>query len=499
MYTGIIVSAAAFLMLSSAVFCSGHACSANVSRAVSEISERGAEFALGMEEYAMESLASVSSRRSPNGTIINIGSDGVVSGWALDPDDRDQSIKVRFFVDGEARVGTAIGAAFASETDASLEGKKRQGHWFTFALPDEYKDGQNHTLYAYGMDITEAGIKNATLLKNSPKTFTLGDDTSEQTDEADADQEEADEGDVDQEEGGPKQLKVMSYNVRQIPCTKLSFLGISFKQCDIDQWDDSRTDRRRRLIRFLRDQFDAGVDVVVLQEVYYGKYSDRLIVNSLENLKTKYFPYIEYGPDYTATSELGILLGDREGIVSSGLVLLSRYPVGDFQKTYFNVGCAKEGCYTAPGAFYAGIDVDGTKVDVFGTHLEAYDEGEQVRVRQIDVLKDFIDTHKKVDNVFLVGDMNTSGKDDTRAQSFAKLMGLGYASGAEACKNDTDCDPSGPQVNAYTNNKKLDYVLFDSATTNITDFEVLEGTYRKSGETLPISDHKPIVATFEIN
>lgn len=92
-------------------------------------------------------------------------------GWACDPDDYNQALRVDFYADGNG-FGTFLGSVYAGDTRESAVGNLCGGnssHGFTFTLPESLNDGQPHTIYAYGINIgTGVAYK---LLGNSPKFY----------------------------------------------------------------------------------------------------------------------------------------------------------------------------------------------------------------------------------------------------------------------------------------------------------------------------------------
>ncbi len=126
----------------------------------------------GGTEDALSVVAAIvyvpASARSPVGALDNVDADGNVGGWAVDPDASAQAINVNFYIDGPVGTGSFIGTATA---DLPRAGTNYQGnHGFTFSIPDTWRDGQPHTLYAYGVDAT--GDANG-LLTDAPRSFTL--------------------------------------------------------------------------------------------------------------------------------------------------------------------------------------------------------------------------------------------------------------------------------------------------------------------------------------
>ncbi|MDO8638087.1 MAG: NBR1-Ig-like domain-containing protein [Candidatus Daviesbacteria bacterium] len=94
-------------------------------------------------------------------------------GWTCDADNYNQSIDVHFYANGPAGGGGSFaGAMTANETsDAGVKaacGNSNVGHRFTFITPDSLKDGQNHSIYAYGINIPSG---NNPQLSGSPKTI----------------------------------------------------------------------------------------------------------------------------------------------------------------------------------------------------------------------------------------------------------------------------------------------------------------------------------------
>lgn len=106
--------------------------------------------------------------KTPVGNLDAVQPDGIVKGWTADPDNQSVSNLVKFYIDGQAAtnlVGTI--PANVPRTDIAYPGN----HGFEFSIPVRFRDGVQHTVYAYGQDIT-AG-QPATLLTGSPKTFNI--------------------------------------------------------------------------------------------------------------------------------------------------------------------------------------------------------------------------------------------------------------------------------------------------------------------------------------
>lgn len=100
----------------------------------------------------------------PQGQVEAVERYGAVRGWARDPDGVANPCTVSFYIDGPAGTGT-----FAGQTVASLPRSQDPVGSFGFAwvLPNQWRDGQQHTLYVYAQEAA-AGL--VTLI--GTRTFT---------------------------------------------------------------------------------------------------------------------------------------------------------------------------------------------------------------------------------------------------------------------------------------------------------------------------------------
>jgi len=93
-------------------------------------------------------------------------------GWACDASDYNQPLQIHFYGDGPAGSGTFLGAAtadIAAEAGVASACGGNANHRFQFNTPDSLKNGLNHDIYAYALDIP-GGAGNP-LLTGSPKTI----------------------------------------------------------------------------------------------------------------------------------------------------------------------------------------------------------------------------------------------------------------------------------------------------------------------------------------
>ena len=96
---------------------------------------------------------------TPTGRLDQVDPNGVVLGWALDPDTAARSIHVHLYVDGPAGQGRIVGdlVANSSRPDVNRATGHPGDHGFEFTLPAALRDGRPHTLYAYAIDSAGRG------------------------------------------------------------------------------------------------------------------------------------------------------------------------------------------------------------------------------------------------------------------------------------------------------------------------------------------------------
>jgi hypothetical protein len=97
-------------------------------------------------------------------SVSGVNTSGLVSGWALDPADTDRKVAVAFYLDGPVGQGVKIGVTVA--TGFGIGGSKYIGHYFSFRIPAQYIDNNQHSIYAYAGTEDAAG-----LLPSTPKTY----------------------------------------------------------------------------------------------------------------------------------------------------------------------------------------------------------------------------------------------------------------------------------------------------------------------------------------
>ncbi len=104
----------------------------------------------------------------------------VIYGWAADPDTINQSIYVKFYLDdtADSENATYLGEVLANSarpdvnthlgiTDSNVK------HGYQFTVPNDFLDGKEHKIFAYGVDTSGAESDNAVLEPTAGKVGTL--------------------------------------------------------------------------------------------------------------------------------------------------------------------------------------------------------------------------------------------------------------------------------------------------------------------------------------
>ncbi|RYZ98097.1 MAG: hypothetical protein EOP11_21120, partial [Proteobacteria bacterium] len=202
--------------------------------------------------------------------------------------------------------------------------------------------------------------------------------------------------------GNPAILRVLTYNIKGIPCldpgtakTLLATVGV--KKCPLtdDNYQRSNDARFAAIVEKLKDLVKSGngPDVVLIQEAFYSKNS--MFTNQgVRSLPEKIgYPYFAWGPEGTVDNGFddytNLVKQDQrklKGLLSSGLLVLSRYPILGKEMILFGNDCAVEDCISNKGAMLVRISAPsiGT-VDILNTHVQA--EAPQAEIRKAQFTK----------------------------------------------------------------------------------------------------------------
>lgn len=118
---------------------------------------------LMIEWWNREFKAPASSDKDLVAEILNIDSFGKVYGYAMLNSMPSEKLQISLYIDGIAGTGQ-----FQLKVDANLVGNGGTfgGHYFEYQLPDKFREGVSHTLYAYAGEETSDR-----LIKGNGKTF----------------------------------------------------------------------------------------------------------------------------------------------------------------------------------------------------------------------------------------------------------------------------------------------------------------------------------------
>lgn len=116
---------------------------------------------------------------TPVGQFDKVDTSGNAIGWTYDPDEPSLPIHAVFYLDGDGiNGGKQIGEMNANSprSDVNSSLNISGNHGFVWPIPQQYKDGKQHTLYVYGRDSSYDGRRNR--LINGTKTFAFNPDGS---------------------------------------------------------------------------------------------------------------------------------------------------------------------------------------------------------------------------------------------------------------------------------------------------------------------------------
>ncbi|MBI3330640.1 MAG: hypothetical protein HYZ96_00850, partial [Candidatus Omnitrophica bacterium] len=103
---------------------------------------------------------------------FDVGDGTIIHGWAYDPDQPADSIRVRLYVDGPPGAGTQIADLVTSDDrpDVNQHEQITGWHGYSLTIPAAYRDGRLHAIYAYAVD---PNTQAEHVLLGVPKTFTI--------------------------------------------------------------------------------------------------------------------------------------------------------------------------------------------------------------------------------------------------------------------------------------------------------------------------------------
>lgn len=158
-------------------------------------------------------------------------------------------------------------------------------------------------------------------------------------------------------------LRILSWNIKMLP----------------RQYNIAIKHHPLKRIKFIAEQIlSDSIDIVCFQEMFDKKANKRM----REEL-SKQFPYV-VGPANEAKSIFRL---------NSGVIFFSRYPIRAIESVAFS-DCQEEDCIAKKGALLIEAEVEGKKIQLVGTHMNAAG-GEAVKVKQLEQIRNLIEKHSK--------------------------------------------------------------------------------------------------------
>jgi hypothetical protein len=116
----------------------------------------------------VRSATAPSVNHPPTGSLDGINALNQVFGWGSDPDDPNAPISVHLYIDLNAGTPGATPIPVTANQFRSDVGN----HAFNWDIPSALRDGRTHTVWAWGIDLTDP-VNNNVVLPGSPKTFNI--------------------------------------------------------------------------------------------------------------------------------------------------------------------------------------------------------------------------------------------------------------------------------------------------------------------------------------
>jgi endonuclease/exonuclease/phosphatase family metal-dependent hydrolase len=309
-------------------------------------------------------------------------------------------------------------------------------------------------------------------------------------------------------------LRVMTYNIKAIPCLRdsaVSSIGGLFgvKQCPLvnDVWTKANRERVANLIINIQTSKNAGdePDVILLQEAFttLNDLFDDSAVRSIPALTG--YPYFAWGPAPKVANGISdywnLVNQDRKalrGLLSSGLLILSKHPIVSTKMIEYGDVCTIDDCNSNKGVLLAKIQHPaGFSVDVVNSHWQAGTANDSVRAMQADLYKSFVATNQSSSALILGGDYNMRlPNTGHQAEVLLTEMALTH-SGAQCLAPETQCSiPNGTDASLVGGNA-LDHIFYklsDGLSARVTRGWMPGWTF--SGGLL--SDHFPLIVDLNL-
>ena len=190
--------------------------------------------------------------------------------------------------------------------------------------------------------------------------------------------------------------------------------------------------------------------------------------------------------------------GAFKQVMCSGLFVLSRYPIRSLEYNYFG-SCAGADCFSSKGALLTELELDGKKLQLLVTHMQASDDQVHHRIRQdqTQTIKELLRpyTQAGVPQV-LAGDLNIDSMVGTEFFEFLNTLNL------SAIGQDLQETTKAQKTSCFTKHDSTRLVRKDHILSNpqgSPDFSLRTSVHRirstMNGINCDLSDHYPLTST----
>jgi endonuclease/exonuclease/phosphatase family metal-dependent hydrolase len=226
--------------------------------------------------------------------------------------------------------------------------------------------------------------------------------------------------------------------------------------------------------------FLSGYDAVVLQEAFSEQHRDAI----LKALNAEY-PY-----------NSGILGEDEFLSFNGGVIILSRWPILKMDQVVFE-GCDGSDCMVKKGVVYTALEKQGTRIHLFGLHLQAQKEYAQARAGQFPQLQRFMLQQRipQSELVLVAGDFNVDYFSNGTDYEFSQLIGISSLVLPE--------NSPAPSYDYASNTlvdepvvERLDYIFYSAE--HLVPLKASNEVLQFRQEELDLSDHHPVAGHFTI-
>ncbi|MFL5784526.1 MAG: hypothetical protein ACJ76H_07960 [Bacteriovoracaceae bacterium] len=184
--------------------------------------------------------------------------------------------------------------------------------------------------------------------------------------------------------------------------------------------------------------------------------------------------------------------------MGSGLFVMSKHPFKVLEHIFYKK-CAVADCYASKGSMLIESQVDGRTVQFAMTHLQAELGFGEIRLSQIQQIKEMLARHAK-DGVpqILIGDLNIDHKEPEFPEG-QDLLGM-EASTLSGPLDYTAEFPNKCFHVGINNLTWLDHLWFDGKGTSVsTKFQTTNFEFNYKGMTCELSDHMPMESQISLN